>query len=109
MIDILDNDDPGHSSAPLVASSVKLCGLDPLQTPNSCDKTSVTVPGEGTYTVNPDGTVTFNPLDSFAGTVRTPVTYQVADTLGQIDSATITPTVHSFPTRRSSDHRKSVV
>jgi CshA-type fibril repeat protein len=97
VIDILDNDDPGHSSAPLVASTVKLCGLDPLQTPNNCDKTSVTVPGEGTYTVNPDGTVTFNPLDTFAGTVRTPVTYQVADTLGQIDSATITPTVTPPP------------
>jgi uncharacterized repeat protein (TIGR02059 family) len=101
VIDILDNDDPGHVSAPLVASSVKLCGLDDLATagtneaesaPN-CTKTSVTVPGEGTYTVNPDGTVTFNPLPSFTGTVTRPVTYQVADTLGQIDSATITPTV----------------
>jgi uncharacterized repeat protein (TIGR02059 family) len=97
VIDILDNDDPGHVSAPLVASSVKLCGINPLQTPNSCDKTSLTVPGEGTYTVNPDGTVTFNPLATFAGTVATPVTYQVADTLGQIDSATITPTVTPPP------------
>jgi uncharacterized repeat protein (TIGR02059 family) len=97
VIDILDNDDPGHSSAPLVASTVKLCGIDPLQTPNSCTQTSVTVPGEGTYTVNPDGTVTFNPLDTFAGTVTRPVTYQVADTLGQIDSATITPTVTPPP------------
>jgi CshA-type fibril repeat protein len=97
VIDILDNDDPGHVSAPLVASSVKLCGINPLQTPNSCDKTSLTVPGEGMYTVNPDGTVTFNPLATFAGTVATPVTYQVADTLGQIDSATITPTVTPPP------------
>ena len=93
VIVILDNDDPGHSSAPLVASSVKLCGLDPLQTPNSCDKTSVTVPGEGTYTVNANGSVTFDPLPTFIGTVTTPVKYQVADTLGQIDNATITPTV----------------
>ena len=93
VIDILDNDDPGHSSAPLVASSVKLCGLDPLQTPNSCDKTSVTVPGEGTYTVNANGSVTFDPLPTFTGVAQTPVTYQVTDVLGRTADADITPTV----------------
>jgi CshA-type fibril repeat protein len=105
VIDILDNDDPGHVSAPLVASTVKLCGLDDpatsgtneAETAPNCTKSSVAVPGEGTYTVNADGTVTFNPLDTFAGTVATPVTYQVVDTLGQIDSATITPTVTPPP------------
>ncbi|MCE2855987.1 MAG: GEVED domain-containing protein, partial [Ilumatobacteraceae bacterium] len=96
-ITILSNDTPGAPSAPLVASTVKLCGLSPLQTPNSCDKTSVTVTGEGTYTVNTDGSVTFDPESTFTGTVTTPVTYQVADTLGQIDSATITPTVGDPP------------
>jgi CshA-type fibril repeat protein len=105
VIDVLDNDDPGHVSAPLVASTMKLCGLDDpatsgtneAETAPNCTKSSVTVPGEGTYSVNPDGTVTFNPLDTFAGTVTTPVAYQVADTLGQIDSATITPTVTPPP------------
>jgi CshA-type fibril repeat protein len=97
VIVILGNDDPGHVSAPLVPSSVKLCGVSPVETPNNCTKTSVTVPGEGTYTVNANGTVTFDPLPTFIGTVATPVTYQVADTLGQIDSATITPTVTAPP------------
>ena len=93
VIVILGNDDPGHVSAPLVASTVKLCGISPAETPNNCTQTSVTVPGEGTYTVNANGSVTFDPLPTFIGTVTTPVKYQVADTLGQIDNATITPTV----------------
>jgi CshA-type fibril repeat protein len=93
----LANDPRGATDFPLLASSVKLCGIDPVQTPNSCDKTSVTVPGEGTYTVNPDGTVTFNPLDSFAGTVRTPVTYQAKDSLNRFVDETITPTVTPPP------------
>ena len=93
VIVILGNDDPGHVSAPLVASTVKLCGISPVETPNNCTQTSVTVPGEGTYTVNANGSVTFDPLPTFIGTVTTPVKYQVADTLGQIDNATITPTV----------------
>ena len=97
VIVILGNDDPGHVSAPLVPSSMKLCGVSPVETPNNCTKTSVTVPGEGTYTVNANGTVTFDPLPTFIGTVATPVTYQVADTLGQIDSATIIPTVTAPP------------
>jgi CshA-type fibril repeat protein len=67
------NDHSGElTDFPLLASSVKLCGIDPAQTPNSCTQTSVTVPGEGTYTVNPDGTVTFNPLPTFVGQVATP-------------------------------------
>jgi CshA-type fibril repeat protein len=93
----LANDTRGATDFPLLASSVKLCGIDPVQTPNSCDKTSVTVPGEGTYTVNPDGTVTFNPLDSFAGTVRTSVTYQAKDSLNRFVDETITPTVTPPP------------
>jgi CshA-type fibril repeat protein len=72
---------------------VKLCGINPVQTPPGCDKTSLTVPGEGTYTVNPDGTVTFDPLPTFKGTVATPVTYQVTDVLGRTADADITPTV----------------
>jgi CshA-type fibril repeat protein len=69
----LGNDTAGAADFPLLATSVKLCGIDPVQTPNSCDKTTVTVPGEGTYTVNSDGTVTFDPLPSFTGQVQTPV------------------------------------
>jgi CshA-type fibril repeat protein len=101
----LDNDDAGTSDFPLIATSVKLCGLanssatPPVvaETPNTCSKTSMTVPGEGTYTVNSDGTVTFNPLPSFTGEVETPVTYQANDSLNRSISETITPTVGPPP------------
>ena len=101
----LDNDAAGTSDFPLNAPSVKLCGLanssatPPVaaETPNTCSKTSLTVPGEGTYTVNSDGTVTFNPLPSFTGQAQTPVTYQANDSLNRSISQTITPTVGPPP------------
>jgi len=98
VINPLTNDSAGASSAPLVATTVKLCGISPAQTPNSCDKTTLTVPGEGTYTVNPvTGVVTFDPLPTFTGTVATPVRYQVTDAVGRTVNATITPTVTPPP------------
>jgi len=93
-IAILANDTPGAASAPLVASTVKLCGSN--QTPNSCSVTTLVVPNEGTYTVQSDGNVVFDPLPAFTGTA-TAVRYQVADTLGQVTNATITPTVRVAP------------
>jgi hypothetical protein len=62
------------------------------QSPNTCDKTTLTVANEGTFTVNADGTVLFDPVSNFVGTA-TPVKYQVADVLGRIVNATITPTI----------------
>jgi CshA-type fibril repeat protein len=86
--------DSFSSLTPAVKTSLKLCGLDPAQTPNSCDKTTLVVPNEGSYTVNPTtGVVTFDPLPSFTGTVTTPPRYQVADSVGRYVNATITPTV----------------
>ena len=86
----LANDTPG-SGATLVPSSVKLCAT--TSTANaSCNLTTLTVPNEGTYTVNADGTITFDPLPTFRGTAS-PVKYVVADTTGQVTGATITPTV----------------
>jgi CshA-type fibril repeat protein len=52
----------------------------------------LTVPNEGTYTVNANGTVSFDPLPTFIGTAA-PVKYIVADINGRVASATITPTV----------------
>lgn len=106
IINPLSNDIRGSSNYPLVASSIKLCqvdnpatsGVNEAQSPNSCSATSVTIPGEGTYTLNSDGTVTFNPLPTFYGTVATPVRYQAQDTLGQFENSTITPTVAQPPT-----------
>jgi CshA-type fibril repeat protein len=93
-LNILSNDTPGDASAPLVASTVKLCASGQL--PNNCNATTVSVANQGTYTVNSDGSVTFDPLPTFSGTA-TAVTYQVADSLGQVTSATITPTVYAPP------------
>ena len=90
----LTNDTAGDVTAPLVASTVKLCGVSPVQTPNNCTQTSLTIANEGTYTVNANGTVTFDPLPTFNGT-GTAVKYQVADTLGQVANSTITPTVRA--------------
>jgi CshA-type fibril repeat protein len=106
IINPISNDIRGSSSYPLVANSIKLCQVDDptttevneAQSPNNCSATSVTIPGEGTYTLNSDGTVTFNPLPTFSGTVATPVKYQVQDTLGQFANSTITPTVGEPPT-----------
>ena len=98
VINPLTNDTAGIAGAPLVATTVKLCGIAPVQNPNSCDKTSLTVPNEGTYTVNPStGVVTFDPLPSFTGTVLTVVKYQVNDTLNRTVNSTITPTVGAPP------------
>ena len=86
----LSNDTPG-SGATLVPSSVKLCAT--TSTANaSCNLTTLTVPNEGTYTVNVNGTITFDPLPTFRGTAS-PVKYVAADTTGQVTGATITPTV----------------
>jgi CshA-type fibril repeat protein len=88
--------DSFSSLAPASTITLKLCGVEPVQKPNDCTKTVVTVPNEGTYTLNADGTVTFDPLPTFSGTA-TPVVYQVADSLGRFVNATITPTVASPP------------
>jgi LPXTG-motif cell wall-anchored protein len=90
IIPILTNDS-APSPATLVPSTVKLCAT--TGTANaSCTLTTLTVANEGTYTVNANGTVTFDPLPTFVGTAS-PVKYVVADTTGQLANATITPTV----------------
>lgn len=94
VIAVLTND---HTDAmlALTATSVKLCNpaTTPPQAAPGCTATRLDVANVGTYTVNPDGTVSFDPLPGFSGTVATPVAYQVADSLGRIAGATITPTV----------------
>ena len=108
-INPLTNDTPGSSSFPLLATSVKLCGVDPVQSPNSCSQTSLTVAGEGTYTVNPTtGVVTFDPLPTFTGTA-TPVTYQAKDALDRFVNSTITPTVDPPPAPDATPETKAVL
>ncbi|MGL5810794.1 MAG: CshA/CshB family fibrillar adhesin-related protein, partial [Nocardioides sp.] len=86
-VDPLANDTPADGGPALDPASVKL--LDPA---TDTYGTTVTIPGEGTYTVNPDGSVTFTPEPGFTGAAA-PVTYQVADTDGGTDTATVTVTV----------------
>jgi len=89
------SNDQANSPATLVATSVKLCAT--TSTVNtSCNLTSLTVANQGTYTVNANGTVTFNPLPTFAGQAS-PVKYVVADSTGQLANATMTPTVAAPP------------
>ena len=54
--------------------------------------TEKVIPGEGTYTVNPDGTVTFTPEKTFTGT-GTGVTVKRVDKNGTPVTAKYTPTV----------------
>ena len=54
--------------------------------------TTKTIPGEGTYKVNPDGTVTFTPEKNFTG-VGTGVTVKRVDKNGTPVTAKYTPTV----------------
>jgi CshA-type fibril repeat protein len=91
----ISNDTPGAASFPLLATTVLLCGTG--QTAPACDKTTLTVTGQGTYTVNPTtGAVVFDPLPTFTGTA-TPMSYQVSDLLGRAATSTITPTVTAPP------------
>lgn len=101
-VNVLTNDAPGianNADLSLVASSVKLC--DPTTTPAqvapNCTATTVNVAGVGSYRVNSSGVLTFTPDANYTGT-PTPLSYQVADTTGQVATAAYTPTVIPPPT-----------
>jgi len=84
-IDVLDNDAEG--SAPLAGGTVRL--VEP-GTGNAV--TTVTIEGEGTYSVGADGTVTFTPDAEYVGTST--VMYTVRDENGlESNTALITVTV----------------
>ncbi|MFJ9317893.1 Ig-like domain-containing protein, partial [Pimelobacter simplex] len=83
--DPLANDQAGDPDVPLDPDSLTLLDADG----NPVD--SVTVPGEGTYTVE-DGKIVFTPEPGFTGTA-TPVRYRIADINGTTAESTYTPTV----------------
>ena len=64
------------TQAALDPTSVQLEGSDA-----GSDGKTKTVPGEGVWTVNPDGSITFTPAAGFTG-VPTPIEYTVADVAG---------------------------
>ena len=74
---------PGNSSVPMD---------DDVPATFEDGSTTKVIPGEGTYTVSPDGTVTFVPEKAFTGT-GTGVTVKRVDKNGTAITATYTPTV----------------
>jgi uncharacterized repeat protein (TIGR02059 family) len=94
IISIFGNDTPANAGVPFDLTTLRLCR--PADTPPACSETSVTIAGEGTYSINGDGTVTFTPEPEFVG-VATPIAYVVEDVLGQVVWATIHPTVTPRP------------
>ena len=59
---------------------------------NTSRASSISVPGEGEYTVNADGTITFDPAPQFTGDAS-PITYAVTDEFGNTVTSTVTVTV----------------
>lgn len=57
--------------------------------------TSYTQPENGTVVVNPDGSYTYTPNESFIGTDT--FTYTITDSFGRTATATVTITVHPIP------------
>lgn len=94
VISPIGNDLAGPPTSPLLASSVKLCG--PSMTPPTCNATSLTVAGQGTYTVDAGGSIKFSPVTGYTG-LATAITYQISDTLGQVASSTYQPLVLPQP------------
>ena len=81
----------GHEKAP-IDPTVPAKLIDP-ETGEPTDEKSVTVPGEGTYTIDPDtGAVTFKPEPNFTGKAQG-VEVQRKDTNGTPATAKYTPTV----------------
>jgi LPXTG-motif cell wall-anchored protein len=97
-VTVLDNDTPGQqpdgTRGNWNAASVQLLSTGSLPTGSTVtpDGKTLTVPGEGVYTVAPNGEVTFDPAPLFVGTAS-PVTYTVTDSFGNSDTATVSITV----------------
>jgi CshA-type fibril repeat protein len=80
------NDSAGAGTL-LNATTVKLC-LNTTTVASACSSTTLTVPGEGTYTVLANGNVKFVPLSTFFGTA-TSIKYSISDGAGQVAMANI--------------------
>jgi CshA-type fibril repeat protein len=92
--------DTAASGATLSASSVRLCGVSPVETLTDCTQTSVSIAGEGTYTVS-NGVVTFTGAAGFVGTST--ASYVIADSRGSKSRSTISVTTLPPPTLRADE------
>ncbi|WP_149239711.1 T9SS type A sorting domain-containing protein [Dyadobacter sp. 32] len=87
VVSVLTNDTPG-------TSAIDITTVQLVEPGTGNPVTSVTIPGQGTYTVDvATGVITFTPIPGFSGT-PTPVDYTVKDVNGLISNpSTITVTV----------------
>ena len=84
---------PGNFDVPITINAAQPAKLIDPETGKPTDETSVNIPGEGTYTINPNsGEVTFTPEKDFTGVGRG-VTVQVKDANGTPVEASYTPKV----------------
>ena len=60
------------------------------------DGKTLTVTGQGVYTIADNGEVTFTPDSGFNG-IPSPITYQVTDNAGAVDTATISVAINNPP------------
>src|SRR5690606_7771854 len=94
-VNVVDNDEEGSSE--LDPATVRL--IDP-ETGEPSEE--VTIAGEGTYTVDADGTITFTPIREFYG--ESSIQYVVSDVNGlQADPATINVAVARSQPEASDD------
>ena len=82
----------GPTNVPVLANDTDNEGIDPtsvqlVDPTTGVGTTTVNVPGEGTWSVQSDGSVTFTPATGFADT-PTPISYTVADTSGNRSNPT---------------------
>ncbi|WP_076585751.1 DUF7507 domain-containing protein [Solilutibacter tolerans] len=87
-LNVVGNDtDPNNNLDPTTVVMVN----PPAGSTLSADGKTLTVPGEGTWSVNPTtGAITFTPVSTFFGD-PTPISYTVADTTGLVSNvATVT-------------------
>ncbi|WP_028049599.1 DUF11 domain-containing protein [Cellulomonas sp. URHD0024] len=83
----------GVPQSPVHVVAVPVGGSATLLDSSGSAVTSVTFPGEGTYTIDPaTGALVFTPVLGFVGTA-TPVTFEVTDAYGQKAVATYTAEV----------------
>jgi uncharacterized repeat protein (TIGR01451 family) len=90
-VDVLANDAGGNATTPLVAGSVRLTGAQA-----SPDGLSLTVAGQGTWTVDATGQLRFAPAAGFTG-LSDAVSYQVSDVNGTPVSASVVISVGALP------------
>lgn len=89
-VDVLGNDTAGSASQALQPQSVEIASLSATNLTELKDSRGrrLVIPGEGTFTVSANGSVTFVPEDGFIGRT-TPITYEVLDGAGNSTSANL--------------------